>query len=119
MKKMLLLLITLLSLSFNVFAGVNLNTATQAELETLNGIGEVKAKAIIEYRKKNGGFKNVDELEKVYGIGDDTLKKVRKDVSVAGKTTVVIPKPKSDQVAKTTKEEKSTKTEKTTVAPAK
>ncbi|NOT14805.1 MAG: helix-hairpin-helix domain-containing protein [Methylotenera sp.] len=113
MKKMLLLLITLLSLSFNVFAGVNLNTATQAELETLNGIGEVKAKAIIEYRKKNGGFKNVDELEKVDGIGAVTLEKVRKDVSVSGKTTVVVPEVKSADTAKITKEVKPAKEAKT------
>lgn len=48
---------------------VNINTATIEELKTLKGIGEKKAEAIIEYRKKNGSFKNKEELMKVRGIG--------------------------------------------------
>lgn len=88
MNKMLFVLITFLVMSFNVFAAVNLNTATQAELESLEGVGPVKAQAIVDYRKKNGGFKSVDELEKVDGIGAATLQNVRKNVSVSGKTTV-------------------------------
>lgn len=88
MNKMLLVLITLLVMSFNVFAAVNLNTATQAELESLEGVGPVKAQAILDYRKKNGGFKSVDELEKVDGIGASTLENVRKNVTISGKTSV-------------------------------
>jgi len=56
MKKILIALLTSLTLSFNAFAAVNLNTATQQELETLNGIGPVKAQAIIDYRKKKWWF---------------------------------------------------------------
>jgi competence protein ComEA len=87
MKKMLFVL-TLLGMSLNVFAAVNLNTATQAELESLAGVGPVKAQAILDYRKKNGGFKSVDELEKVDGIGASTVENVRKNVTISGKTSI-------------------------------
>ena len=88
MKKIILAFIAVLGLSFNALAAVNINTATEAELETLNGIGPTKAKAIVEYRKKQGGFKSVDELENVEGIGSKTLNSLRKDLTVTGKTTV-------------------------------
>ena len=52
MKKLLLAIVTFLSFSLSAFAAVNINTATQAELETLDGVGPVKAQAIIDYRKK-------------------------------------------------------------------
>ena len=48
---------------------VNINTATVEELKTLKGVGEKKAEAIIEYRKKNGSFQTKDDLMKVRGIG--------------------------------------------------
>ena len=48
---------------------VNINTATVEELKTLKGVGEKKAEAIIEYRKKNGSFKTKEGLMKVRGIG--------------------------------------------------
>lgn len=50
-------------------AKVNINTASAKELATLAGIGEAKAKAIVEYRKANGKFNNAKDLEKVKGIG--------------------------------------------------
>ena len=59
---------------------VDVNTADVAALESLSGIGEAKAKAIIKYREKNGKFKNLDDLSKVPGIGDATLEKMKSHV---------------------------------------
>ncbi|MCB1875207.1 MAG: helix-hairpin-helix domain-containing protein [Chromatiales bacterium] len=63
---------------------VNINKAdVEALQENLPGIGPVKAKAIVDYRKKNGPFKNVDDLKQVPGIGDKLLSKIRKDASLS------------------------------------
>ena len=57
---------------------ININTATAEELaESLPGIGEVKARHIVEYREASGGFDSVDELINVSGIGEKTLEKLR------------------------------------------
>lgn len=61
---------------------ININTATKEQLMTLNGIGEVKAAAILEYRRENGNFYTVDELTNVKGIGEKTLEKIRARVRV-------------------------------------
>lgn len=61
---------------------INVNTATAEELMMLNGIGEVKAQAIIDYREEHGRFSNVDELINVKGIGEKTLEKIRSSVTV-------------------------------------
>ncbi|MEG0979054.1 MAG: helix-hairpin-helix domain-containing protein [Oscillospiraceae bacterium] len=61
---------------------VNINTAMLDELLSLDGIGEVKANAIIEYRTKNGSFNSVDELINVSGIGKKTLDKIRNYVTI-------------------------------------
>ncbi len=52
---------------------VNINTATQDQLETLPGIGPVTAQAILQWRTDNGAFSAVDELLEVSGIGEATL----------------------------------------------
>ena len=64
-------------------AQINLNTASAAELETLNGVGAAKAEAIVAYRTEHGGFKSVDELANVKGIGDKTVSKNRDQMTVA------------------------------------
>lgn len=61
---------------------VNLNTATQAELETLPDVGPVTALAIVTWRDEHGGFTSVDELLEVDGIGDVTLEKLAPYVTV-------------------------------------
>lgn len=61
---------------------ININRATEAELVALNGIGSSKAQAIILYREMFGGFKTVDELTKVKGIGAKTIEKNRQRLSV-------------------------------------
>lgn len=55
---------------------VNINTATAAQLETLPGIGTVKAQAILAYREAYGPFRSVNELTLVKGIGEKTLEKL-------------------------------------------
>lgn len=49
---------------------VNINTATMEQLQTLPGIGEAKARAIIEYREENGSFSSIEDLRQVPGIKD-------------------------------------------------
>ncbi|MCY0966389.1 ComEA family DNA-binding protein [Parathalassolituus penaei] len=61
---------------------VNLNSASAAELSTLNGIGAVKAEAIVRFREEHGPFNSVEDLTAVKGIGQATLEKNRSLVVV-------------------------------------
>ena len=61
---------------------VNLNTATEADFQTISGIGQKRAQDIIAYREANGRFKSVDELKNVSGIGAKTLEKLKEYVTV-------------------------------------
>ena len=56
---------------------VNINTASIEELQTLSGIGESKAKKIIEYREKNGKFKNIEDIKNVEGIGESLYETIK------------------------------------------
>lgn len=58
-------------------AKVNLNSAKESELTTVNGLGPSKAKAIIEYRESKGSFKSVDQLKNVKGIGEKSFEKLK------------------------------------------
>ena len=58
-------------------APVNLNTATQAQLEALPGLGAKAAERILEYRQKNGGFKKIEDLMNVKGIGEKSFLKLK------------------------------------------
>ncbi|WP_227006645.1 ComEA family DNA-binding protein [Shewanella donghaensis] len=66
----------------NVVSKININKATVVELQALNGVGEAKAKAIVEYRKKNGKFKSVQQLTQVAGIGEKLVEKNTQVISL-------------------------------------
>lgn len=70
MKKILVLL---MALAIAMFAKVDINSADVKTLQALKGVGEKKAEQIVEFRKKNGEFKSVDDLKKVSGIGQKIL----------------------------------------------
>jgi competence protein ComEA len=79
----------LLALAFALWSGaalaaLNLNTATKEELTGLPGIGPAKAQAIIDYRNAHGGFKSVEELKDVKGIGAKRFEKLKGELTVAG-----------------------------------
>ena len=66
---------------------VNLNSATEAELMLLPGVGPSKAAAVLAFRKKYGAFKKVDDLSKVKGFSYKTLKKLKPYLALSGATT--------------------------------
>lgn len=61
---------------------VNINTATKEELQTLTGVGEATAAAIIDERERNGAFANPEDLMRVTGIGEKKFEKVRDQICV-------------------------------------
>jgi competence protein ComEA len=82
MKRVITLCLALLASIGTAFAAINLNTATVAELDALKGVGPGKAKAIVEYRDKNGPFKSVDDLTLVKGFGQKSIDKLRSELTV-------------------------------------
>ena len=65
---------------------VNVNTASVEELELLPGVGEARARAIVDLRKQRGGLKSLDDLREVKGIGEASLERLRPHVTLEGKT---------------------------------
>lgn len=79
-----LLFIGLFGLSVHAAGLVDINTAGKDELMTLNGIGEVKAQAIIDYRGTNGPFAKIEDIRNVKGIGDVTYANIKDSITVSG-----------------------------------
>jgi competence protein ComEA len=71
----------------NMGAPVNLNSATSAQLEALPGIGAKTAERIIDYRQKNGGFKKIEDLMNVRGVGEKNFLKLKPLITVAAART--------------------------------
>ena len=81
MKKLLLVILSVLAFAIPAWASVDLNTANMTQLESVKGIGPKKAQNIIDYRKKTP-FTSVDDLTKVKGFGKKTVDKMRKELRV-------------------------------------
>lgn len=61
---------------------ININTATESELDSLPGIGPSRAKDIIKYRETNGGFKSIEELKNIKGIGASSFEKLKDLITI-------------------------------------
>lgn len=61
---------------------ININTADLSKLKDIPGIGDVKANSIIMYREDNGGFKTIEELKNVDGIGEKTFEKIKDNIKI-------------------------------------
>jgi competence protein ComEA len=89
MKKLLLALASTFIFAIPAWAAVDINTASQEELEQVKGIGPKQAKAVVEYRNQHGPFKSTDELKNVPGFSKksaDKLDKLKKDITVGNET---------------------------------
>ncbi|RMH44334.1 MAG: helix-hairpin-helix domain-containing protein [Deltaproteobacteria bacterium] len=72
---------------------VNLNDATETELQRLPGVGQVKARRIVEWRRKHGPFKRIRDLRRVKGFGRKTVDKLAPHLALSGPTTLARARP--------------------------
>lgn len=61
---------------------ININKASEEELQKLTGVGESTAKKIINYREEYGNFKTIEDIKNVSGIGDAKFEAIKKDITV-------------------------------------
>jgi competence protein ComEA len=81
MIRFILSLLAALFLSGYLWSAIDINTATKQELETLKGIGPIKAQAIIEHRSKHGPFRNINEITQVQGVGEITFGNIKNQIT--------------------------------------
>ncbi|WP_036666642.1 ComEA family DNA-binding protein [Paludibacterium yongneupense] len=79
MKALFFLLLLLFSMP--TLAAVDLNAASQRELQSVKGIGPARARAIVEYRLRHGPFRTLDELRQVPGFGPRTVERLRRELT--------------------------------------
>ncbi len=72
---------------------VNINTATEAQIALLPGLGPKLAAEVVNYRTNNGGFKTIEDIKKVSGVGDKKFEKIKDFVVLEGETTIKSTKP--------------------------
>lgn len=60
---------------------ININTASLDELKKINGVGDAKAKTIIEYREQNGSFNSIEDIKNVSGIGEKMFEKIKQQIT--------------------------------------
>jgi competence protein ComEA len=117
MKKMCFAVLFVLFMTVAAYAEININTATKDELNSLAGIGPMKAEAIVKYRQEKGPFKSIDELKNVYGIGDKLFDRIKSDVTVGNVDAATEAKSTAKANATTAQEEVKAQ-EKAAQAPA-
>lgn len=93
MKRILLVLTAFLMMINLAFAAIDINSASESELDKLPGIGPLRAKAIVEDRKANGPFKSPEDIKRVKGIGDKTFEELKSQITVRGGSVAAPSKP--------------------------